>query len=59
MLLLLCLPATHSLPSVAEPSRQSQEAMKVVGLRLRGVDGKTYDTGEMRGNVLLISFGAT
>ncbi len=58
-LLLLCLPATHSLPSVAGPSRQSQEAMEVVGLRLRGVDGKTYDTGEMRGNVLLISFGAT
>src|SRR5919205_3614187 len=58
-LLLLCLPATHSLPSVAGPSRQSREAIEVVGLRLRGVDGKTYDIGEMRGNVILVSFGAT
>ena len=58
-LLLLCLPAIHSLPSAAEPARQSQEAGEVVGLRLRGVDGRTYDAGEMRGNILLVSFGAT
>jgi thiol-disulfide isomerase/thioredoxin len=28
-------------------------------LKLRGADGKTYDVGEMRGQVVLVSFGAT
>jgi thiol-disulfide isomerase/thioredoxin len=28
-------------------------------IRLRGLDGKTYDTSEMRGQVVLLSFGAT
>lgn len=58
-LLLLYQPAIHPLPPVAEPPRQSQEAREVVNLRLRGVDGKTYDAGEMRGDVPLVSFGAT
>lgn len=58
-ILLLCLPAIHSLPPVAEPSGQSQGAREVANFRLRGVDGKTYDAGEMRGEVLLVSFGAT
>jgi peroxiredoxin len=30
-----------------------------VNLKLKGVDGKTYDLTELRGQVLLISFGAT
>lgn len=58
-LLLLCLPAAHSLPPLAGPPGQYQEEGQVVSLRLRGVDGKTYDAGEMRGDVLLVSFGAT
>ncbi len=28
-------------------------------IALKGVDGKTYDLAEMRGNVVLVSFGAT
>jgi thiol-disulfide isomerase/thioredoxin len=28
-------------------------------LKLRGIDGRTYDLAEMRGNVVLVSFGAT
>ena len=28
-------------------------------IRLRGIDGKTYDIAEMKGNILLVSFGAT
>jgi peroxiredoxin len=28
-------------------------------IRLKGADGKTYDTASLRGNVLLVSFGAT
>jgi thiol-disulfide isomerase/thioredoxin len=39
--------------------RQSTAAAEASGVRLRGVDGKTYDTGEMRGSVILVSFGAT
>lgn len=30
-----------------------------VSVRLNGADGKTYDLGGMRGQVLLVSFGAT
>jgi peroxiredoxin len=30
-----------------------------VNIKLRGVDGKMYDIAEMKGNVLLVSFGAT
>src|SRR4051812_24394180 len=29
------------------------------GFRLKGLDGKFYDTTEMRGDVLVVSFGAT
>ena len=28
-------------------------------LKLRGIDGRTYDLAEMRGSVVLVSFGAT
>lgn len=30
-----------------------------INFKLKGVDGKTYDFTEMRGSVLLVSFGAT
>ncbi|HVF50110.1 MAG TPA: TlpA disulfide reductase family protein [Pyrinomonadaceae bacterium] len=30
-----------------------------VSFKLKGLDGKTYDTEQMRGEVLLVSFGAT
>jgi peroxiredoxin len=29
------------------------------GFRLKGLDGKTYDSSELRGEVLVVSFGAT
>jgi thiol-disulfide isomerase/thioredoxin len=32
---------------------------EVSGINLRGADGKTYDTMNMRGQVVLVSFGAT
>src|SRR2546423_4192569 len=34
-------------------------ATKEIGFRLKGLDGKFYDTSEMRGQVLVVSFGAT
>ena len=47
------------MPPAAEPPRLSRGAREVVSLRLRGIDGKTYDAGEMRGDILIVSFGAT
>ena len=49
-------------PSPAGPSQdsaQQQPPVMEVNLTMRGVDGKTYDLAEMRGNVLLVSFGAS
>jgi thiol-disulfide isomerase/thioredoxin len=50
-----------------QASAQQKEATKEalpdapheVGFRLKGLDGKFYDTSEMRGQVLVVSFGAT
>jgi thiol-disulfide isomerase/thioredoxin len=35
------------------------EANAALGLKLKGVDGKAYDVAQMRGQVVLVSFGAT
>ncbi|HEY0004568.1 MAG TPA: TlpA disulfide reductase family protein [Pyrinomonadaceae bacterium] len=62
--LLLCGFALAGLmmPLRAE-AQQQPEVQKIpqeaVQIRLKGIDGKTYDVAEMRGNVLLVSFGAT
>ena len=46
--------------SVAAQQKQAATAApKQVGFRLKGLDGKFYDTSEMRGQVLVVSFGAT
>jgi thiol-disulfide isomerase/thioredoxin len=37
------------------PSTASEDG----GFRLKGLDGKFYDTSEMKGDVLVVSFGAT
>ena len=34
-------------------------AVEQVDIKLRGTDGKTYDVAGLRGNVVLVSFGAT
>src|SRR5438270_6731203 len=36
-----------------------RDAPREVGFRLKGLDGKFYDTSEMRGQVIVVSFGAT
>ena len=38
---------------------QTQPDSAAIALKLKGVDGKTYDVAEMRGQVVLVSFGAT
>ena len=42
----------------AQEKSAPQAATKEVGFRLKGIDGKFYDTSEMRGQVLVVSFGA-
>ena len=53
LLVLLCsgsaLPVATSRPDANEQVR----------IKLKGVDGKTYDVAAMRGEVVLVSFGAT
>jgi peroxiredoxin len=55
VLLLLCFglvaPARAQDGAIARPPE--------IDFKLKGVDGKTYDFAEMRGSVLLVSFGAT
>ena len=43
----------------AQQSVASSDVPKEAGFRLRGLDGKFYDTSEMRGDVVVVSFGAT
>jgi len=35
------------------------DANDQVNIKLKGIDGKTYDVAAMRGEVVLVSFGAT
>ena len=43
----------------AQQSVASSDVPKEAGFRLKGLDGKFYDTSEMRGDVVVVSFGAT
>lgn len=45
--------------ATARQKESAPKAPKEVGFRLKGLDGKLYDTSEMRGQVLVVSFGAT
>ncbi len=55
--LLAC--ALLNTPSVKAQQQQSMIEEEPPLIALKGVDGKTYDLAEMRGNVVLVSFGAT
>ncbi len=55
---LACMPlgSPHDVKA-QQPQSTAGEAPPLIALK--GVDGKTYDLAEMRGNVVLVSFGAT
>jgi thiol-disulfide isomerase/thioredoxin len=40
-------------------SSRAETKEQQVSIKLKGVDGKTYDVAAMRGEVVLVSFGAT
>lgn len=56
-LLLLALSAPGA-SAQATAEKQAGEAA-AQGFKLKGIDGKTYDSEKMRGEVLVVSFGAT
>ncbi|HEX8143255.1 MAG TPA: TlpA disulfide reductase family protein [Pyrinomonadaceae bacterium] len=53
--LLLC---AALLPARATPQTMNAAASEVY-VKLRGIDGKMYDVAEMKGSIVLVSFGAT
>lgn len=55
---LLCATLTCALP-VSSKAWKFQESADEITIKLKGVDGKTYDVTKMRGEVVLVSFGAT
>lgn len=59
-LLLLCFVGSQFVAAqqTASPSPAVQPPSQVI-FKLKGLDGKFYDPSEMRGQALLISFGAT
>jgi thiol-disulfide isomerase/thioredoxin len=46
-------------PVYAQQNGAAGDAPAGDGFRLKGLDGKFYDTSEMKGDVLVVSFGAT
>src|ERR687895_373663 len=46
-------------PAAAARQKGEPEPPKEAAFKLKGLDGKTYESGEMRGEVLVVSFGAT
>jgi thiol-disulfide isomerase/thioredoxin len=59
--IIFVLPLLLAVLCVQTSAQQKDEAAqpKAEGFRLKGLDGKFYDTSEMRGDVLVVSFGAT
>ena len=45
--------------TVLPASRQTKTATTAPTMKLQGLDGRVYDMNELRGSVVLVSFGAT
>lgn len=48
-----------TVPAQAQQMQTAQEDGIGLDIKLKGIDGRIYDISAMRGNVLLVSFGAT
>ena len=58
--LLFLLAALPAWAQEAPPAKtDAPTAAEAPGFRLKGIDGKTYDSAKMKGDVLVVSFGAT
>jgi thiol-disulfide isomerase/thioredoxin len=57
--LALLLAGSRAQTSAQQRDATAPDAPRESGFRLKGLDGKFYDTSEMRGDVLVVSFGAT
>jgi len=57
-LLLFVMSVVFIFPPRAQPLVKADDEEEV-SINLKGVDGKKYDISKMRGNFLLVSFGAT
>jgi len=57
VILLLCAFCSGPAPSAGTTVAASPVTDQPI--RLQGIDGQTYDVAEMRGHVVLVSFGAT
>ena len=55
---LLCA-ALILIGAAAAVAQSAADHAAPISLKLKGVDGKTYDVAEMRGQVIIVSFGAT
>jgi thiol-disulfide isomerase/thioredoxin len=53
----VCARAQH--PEARARAEGAAEQASGEGFRLKGLDGKFYDTSQMRGDVVVVSFGAT
>lgn len=58
-LLLICLSLICAAALTINAQQKTDAPSAPVFIKLKGVDGKMYDIAEMRGQVLLVSFGAT
>jgi thiol-disulfide isomerase/thioredoxin len=60
LLLASCFGSAHSLSAQQKESPDEAKANATTAvIKLKGLDGKLYDTTAMRGEVLVVSFGAT
>lgn len=58
LLLFIALSLSFS-PCLLSAARAQNDSTDDYSIKLRGTDGKTYDVSSMRGNVVVVSFGAT
>jgi thiol-disulfide isomerase/thioredoxin len=58
-LLTLAFAPSSFVEAQAPAAKATDAPTKTHALRLKGLDGKTYDVAEMRGEVVMVSFGAT